>query len=367
MQLTSFMNNNQLFEKFQSGFRSLHSTETALVKVSNDLLLASDSGQYSILILLDLSSAFNTVDHGILISHLKNVGVSDVALDWFISYLSNRSFSVMLADSSSSAPLVCGVPQGSILGPLLFTIYLLPLGKIIQKYDVNFHCYADDTQLYVPLKPGCSDVSNILSCLDDIKKWMFNNSLQLNDSKSEVLIVIPAGLSINNLNLPSSSLGVLASNIHKEARNLSVTFDSGVSFDAQVTKVLQSCFSQLRQLTKLKSILSRSDLDKVIHAFITSRLDYYNALYSGISKRNIQRLQLIQNAAARFLTGTKRSDHITPILAALHWLPVSFRIDFKILLLVFKALNGQAPAYIGDMLNPYEPGRSLRSSSRALF
>ncbi len=145
--------------------------------------------------------------------------------------------------------------------------------------------------------------------VDNIQ-WMFNNSLQLNDSKSEVLIVTPAGPSINNLNLPSSSLGVLASNIHKEARNLGVTFDSDLSFDAQVTKVLQSCFSQLRQLTKLKSILSRSDLEKVIHAFITSRLDYCNALYSGISKRNIQRLQLIQNAAARFLTGTKRSPSL---------------------------------------------------------
>ena len=137
-QLISFMNNNQLFEKFQSGFRSLHSTETALVKVSNDLLLTSDSGHYSILILLDLSSAFDTVDHDILISRLKNlVGISDVALDWLTSYLSNRSFSVMLGDSSSSrAPLVCGVPQGSILGPLLFTIYILPLGKTIEKYDV---------------------------------------------------------------------------------------------------------------------------------------------------------------------------------------------------------------------------------------
>ena len=98
-------------------------------------------------------------------------------------------------------------------------------------------------------------------------------------------------------------------------------------------------FAQLRQVMKIRSFLSSADLEKVIHAFLSSRLDYCNTLYSGISRRNIQRLQLIQNAAARFLTCTKRHDHITPILAALHWSPVSFRIDFKILLLVFKALN----------------------------
>jgi len=114
------------------------------------------------------------------------------------------------------------------------------------------------------------------------------------------------------------------------------------------------------------SFLSPTDLEKVVYAFISSRLDYCNALYSGSSKGNIRRLQLIQNAAARLLTGSKRSDHITPTLAALHWLPVSFRIDFKIWL-VFKAVNGQAPAYIRDLLSPYEPKRCLRSAGTALL
>ncbi|KAF7649266.1 hypothetical protein LDENG_00144190, partial [Lucifuga dentata] len=104
-----------------------------------------------------------------------------------------------------------------------------------------------------------------------------------------------------------------------------------------------------------------------VHAFISSRLDYCNALYSGISKRNIHRLQLIQNAAAQVLTQSRRSDHITPVLAALHWLPVSFRIDFKILLLVFKALHNQAAAYICDLLTFYKPDGSLRSSDRNLL
>ena len=144
-------------------------------------------------------------------------------------------------------------------------------------------------------------------------------------------------------------------------------FDSELSFDSQVTNVVQSCFGQLRQLTRISSFLSSTNLEKVVHAFISSRLDYCNALYSGISKGNIRRLQLIQNAAARLLTGTKSSEHISPTLAALHWLPVSFRMDFKILLLVFKTMNGQGPAYIRDLLLPYEPEHCLRSTGTALL
>ncbi len=141
-----------------------------------------------------------------------------------------------------------------------------------------------------------------------------------------------------------------------EARNLGVLFDSELSFDAQVTKLVQS-FVQLRYLTKIRSLIF----------LCRFRKGHCNALYSGTSKQNIQSLQLIRNAAARLLTHTKRSDHITPVLAALHWQPVSFTINFKILLLVFKALNGQAPAYICDLLTPCEPDRCLRSSGRALL
>ena len=237
----------------------------------------------------------------------------------------------------------------------------------MRNHNIDFHCYADDTQLYVPIKPGHMDTGNIQACLSDLRMWMSQNFLQLNDSKSELMIFTPYSPNAELTGNLTSSLGTLSNNHKMKVRNLGVIFDPELSFDHQVTKVVQCCFIQLRQLAKVRPFLTTPDLEKVIHAFISSRLDYCNALYSGISKHNIHRLQLIQNAAARLLTRTKRTDHITPVLAALHWLPVRFRIDFKIALFVFKALHGQAPVYICNLLTPYKPDRRLRSNSKALL
>ena len=149
--------------------------------------------------------------------------------------------------------------------------------------------------------------------------------------------------------------------------NLGVKVDSDLKFDSQIKSVVKSSFFQLRQLAKIKPILQKRHFETVIHAFVTTRLDYCNALYAGVSGSSIARLQLVQNAAARLLTGTRKYEHISPVLASLHWLPVDFRVHFKILLFAFKALHGLAPSYLSELLHPYTPSRSLRSADQLLL
>lgn len=189
-QLQCHIELNDIGEKFQSAFKSRHSTETALLRVFNDLLLTVDSGKSAVLLLLDLTAAFDTVDHQVLLSRLEMcVGIKGTVLNWFRSYLSGRTFTVHLGPyCSKRAPLSCGVPQGSILGPVLFSIYLLPLGSIFKRYSISFHCFADDLQIYVPLKQNNCSLHALLSCLKDIKDWLALNFLHLNNEKTEILL-----------------------------------------------------------------------------------------------------------------------------------------------------------------------------------
>ena len=366
LQLNKFISENNILDSLQSGFRANHSTETALTKILNDLRNNMDDGLVSVLVLLDLSAAFDTVDHNILLHRLEHtVGITGTALNWIRSYITGRTFCVRLGDSVSGKHTIpFGVAQGSNLAPLLFSLYMLPLGDIIRKHNINYHSYADDTQLYISVNPHTPDtITSLTSCLTEITKWMNANLLKLNENKTEVLLVGPKQKRDDLMN----SLGHLAAWVKPQVTSLGVIIDSDLNFTAHFNKVTKIAFFHLRNIAKVRPFLSQPDAEKIIHAFITSRLDYCNALFTGLPKKAIDRLQLIQNSAARLLTKTKKREHITPVLYTLHWLPVSNRIDFKVLLMVYKSLNSQGPAYITDFLPSYTPSRSLRSSTAGLL
>ncbi len=150
------------------------------------------------------------------------------------------------------------------------------------------------------------------------------------------------------------------------SQNLGVILDSNLSFEKHISNVTKTAFFHLRNIAKLRNMLPVSDAEKLVHAFMTSRLDYCNALLGGCPASSINKLQIVQNAAARVLTRSRKYDHITQILQSLHWLPIKFRISYKILLLAYKALNGLAPAYLTSLLSRYNPSRSLRSQISGL-
>ena len=187
----SYLIENDLFPRFQSAYRPFHSTETAITKIHMDILKAADEGRFSVLILSDLSSAFDLVNHNILINKLySKFGFKGLVLEWYKSYLNNRCYYINNNSVRNNLfHLHTGVPQGSVIGPLLFNLYSSDLETIAQRHNLSFHQYADDTQLYSGCVPGETEqLQNRLSdCVDEMAAWMESNSLKLNRSKTEAI------------------------------------------------------------------------------------------------------------------------------------------------------------------------------------
>ena len=369
--LTNYLQSFSSLCPFQSAYRRFHSTETALIRIHNDLALAINQQKVSALVLLDLSAAFDTIDHHILIQRLTSTfGISGSALSLLSSYLVNRSQFVSIGSScSASSDLHTGVPQGSVLGPLLFTLYTTPLSYIFKGTSIGFHLYADDTQLYVSFSSSDSltSLSLLSTTLDSVYSWLVSNRLSVNPSKTEYLLI---GNPQQLKKIISSSISFCSTNISPtdSARNLGVIFDSNLSFNKQISAVCKSCFFQIRQLRQIRSSLDCNSTIILANSLVSSKLDYCNSLYFGLPSSSLSRLQSVQNSLARVVfPSVKRTDHITPSLKKLHWLPIPQRITFKLGLLTFKALAHKEPTYLCQLLLPYNPSRQLRSSDQHLL
>ena len=365
-QLHDYLRDNALYDAMQSAYRPNHSTETALLRVQNDILMALDKGDEVILCLLDLSSAFDTINHGILLHRLENrFGLTGTALAWLSSYLHQRDQTVIV-DTSNSSPqlLTTGVPQGSVLGPVLFTMYMSPLGDLIRTHGCSYMCYADDTQLYFEVQKSkfSNSLSSIQRCVNGIKSWMTKNKLQLNDGKTEILHIRSRFRDTTDKNI-SIAIGDTDIVPSETVRNLGIVFDSHMKMDSHVRSAVRSSYLALRNIGRIRSFLDEENTAKLVHAFISSRIDYCNSLLYGIPDSTLVHLQRLQNSAARLVSRVRKSEHITPVLRSLHWLPVRQRIAFKILLMSHKVIYGNAPVYLQDLVQLYKPSRLLRSSS----
>ena len=322
--------------------------------------------------LFDLSAAFDTTDHNIRITRLHSTfGCSGMVLEWFIFYLSCRTRSVSVGYESTPSVLKCGVPQGSVLGPLLFTLYTHPLNAVICQSSLSYHLFADYSQLHKSSVP--SDFPILACCLkdyiEDVAKWMGDSMLKMNDDRTEPLAigtrskvsqVIPnlAPISISGCNIPFS----------QSVRNLGFYLDETLSMDAHIQYLCRILFCQLRRNGKLCSFLSTDAANKLAVSLILSRLDYCNSLLASIPNNKLNKPQHIQNHAAPFVLHKLRHASATALLRTLHWLPVKARIQYKIACLCFQCIyQNTMPPYISDLLHPYCPSRTLHSLDTSLL
>ncbi len=355
-QIMDYLENNSLLPTCQSAYRVAHSTETALLKIFSDLTLAADSGQISLVACLDLSAAFDCVDHEILIQRLhREFGMAAPVTSWIASYLHDRKQFIKCTNSSSMLrTLNCGVPQGSVLGPLLFLIFTADIERIVRSRGLSAHVYADDIQAYgscIPSEQGALRRS-VLDCIEDVTTWMSSNRLKLNPTKTDFLLC--ATPQIKHL-LDHSPFIINTASItpSPSVRLLGVIIDSELNMSAQVNSMVSTCFYHLRRLRTIRRSLPLEASKTLINAFIVSRLDYCNGLLAGLNNKQLDRLQRIMHVAAKLVHGGGKYDHVTELLRdKLHWLRMPQRITYKLCLMVHKALYHRSPAYIRDLVVP---------------
>jgi hypothetical protein len=346
----------------QSAYRRGHSTETALLKLANDIYCGSDKGHRTLLIQLDLSAAFDMIDVNILLRRLeRSFGLTGTTLNWIRSYATGRMQYVRFGDHCSTTTMNSfGVPQGSVLGPMLFSLYVAPIADVIKSHDVMHAQYADDTQLYIGLSRASATTMD--GCFTAVHRWFEVNGLALNPDKSEATVIGTGARHRQEGEIGSVRLGDVDIPVSDSVRSLGITIDKTMSFDRHVNNICKTSFCHIRALHRIRPFITTEDAKAVATAVVSSRLDYCNSLLYGTSAANVQKLQRVQNSLARTVVCASRRSTSAPILANLHWLPVAARIKYKVALLTFKALTTRRPAYLADLIQQHTSTRQLRSS-----
>ena len=362
--LRNHLTSSPNFNRFQSAYRPAHSTETAVLKIADDLYSNIDKGHASVLMTIDLSAAFDTVSHTILHHRLgEDFGVSGCVSQWIKCYLTDRSQFVKCGEvAGTTTAVVSGVPQGSVLGPLLFGAYVAPIGQIISHFEVGQQHYADDTTLYVRLGSSCTMPANLMDCVDALRKWFLINDMQVNPDKTEIMTVGSRGQLKRLDGAASVSVGGAQLGWSESVKIIGVTFDRSLNFEKHVAGVCQTSAYHTRALRHIRPYLSVTQAAQLGCAIVTSRLDYCNSALYGTSASNISRLQRVQNNLARVVCGASSRTSATPLLKKLHWLPVEHRIIHKVAVLTYNALHNDAPGYLRDIITEHKHNRSLRST-----
>ena len=304
-QLLDYLASTEQHEPRQSAYRPIHSTETALVRVVHDIQMALDQKNAAMLVLLDLSAAFDSIDHSLMLIRLSKIGIVETAHKWFSSYLRGREQSVFInGTASQSVPLKYGVPEGSVLGPVFFTQYTI--GAICRRHGVSYQLYADDTQIYITFRIDDLEDQHaarlkIEACIAEIRAWMIIHRLKLNDDKTEYIFTVSANNS-SKITAQPIRIGEATITPTPSARNIGVMVDDMLTMADHIQKVCQMCHLWLGNIRRIRPSLTVESTHQLVQSLVVSRLDYCNYVLPGFPKGQIAKLQRVQNSVARLIT-----------------------------------------------------------------
>lgn len=369
IQITNFLNTHNLMNVYQSGFRQHHSTETALLRVTDDIRLAMDKRQCTVLTLFDFSKAFDTVNHDILLLKLEQIGFTKPVLNWVRSYLTER-FQCVYANNTMSKwkPVTCGVPQGSILGPLLFSIYTndITAGLLHTKY----HCYADDLQLYAHCKIADLNTT-ILNINDDIKtvvEWTRNHGLRLNPDKTKSIVIAYSRLlnSINFNTLKSVNVDGTVVPFCDKVNSLGLTINNTLDWTDYVVTTCKKVFSSIHTLKLMQRVLPFHIKLLLVKSLVFPYFSYCNTVVNDMTVVLSNKLQRSQNYCIRFILDLRRDEHITPHYIRLSILKLVEQRTLRTSVLLYTILKFNLPQYFANdftFINNEQTERSTRTGS----
>ena len=346
-QLSSYLNQTNLLYAYQSGFRSKFSTETALIDVTEYIINGFDSGELVGAIMLDLKKAFDTVDPDILTQKLQWFGVSNIPLSWFKDYLSDRNQLVQFkSELSNERPIKCGVPQGSILGPLLFILYVNDLPKVCSKTKVIL--YADDTAILCRGKSIAQIQKTLNSEMGLCSVWFTQNKLHLNVSKTKSML-FGTSQRLSSIKAPDNFEITVCEEVVERVqvfKYLGVHMDVNLNWHTHVEKIAKKISSKIGILRRVKPYLT-IDLSKMIYnSIVLPHFTYCNIIWASTDETTISRLQNLQNTSARVILTENKRSHVQPMLDVLSWMPISSQTRYHTLVAVYKCTHGLVPSYL---------------------